>query len=102
MVASYISGFLIIGLIISDINNPFFSEVALGTESEAKNRSCSMVLCNTNYSEEEEEKYINILIRNRALGILLATPTIEDINIKKLSAKNYPFVLITRKVKGIN
>ena len=91
-----------IGLIISDINNPFFSEVALGVESEAKRRVYRVILCNTNYSEEEEERYINILIRNRATGLLLATPTIEDKNIKELLAKKYPFVLITRKVRGID
>lgn len=90
-----------IGLIISDITNPFFSEVALGVEAEAKKRNCNVILCNTNYDEAEEEKYINILIRNRALGLLLATPSINDKNIKHLLEINYPFVLITRKVKGL-
>jgi LacI family transcriptional regulator len=90
-----------IGLIISDITNPFFSEVALGVEAGAKKRNCNMILCNTNYDEVEEEKYINILIRNRAVGILLATPKIDDKNIRHLLEINYPFVLITRKVKGI-
>ncbi len=56
-----------IGLIISDITNPFFSEVALGVEEEAKKRKWHIILCNTNYDEEEEKKYIDILIRNRAL-----------------------------------
>lgn len=90
-----------IGLIIPDITNPFFSEVALGVEAEAKKRNCNVILCNTNYDEAEEKKYINILIRNRALGLLLATPSINDKNIKQLLEMNYPFVLITRKVKGL-
>ena len=68
-------------MIISDITNPFFSEVVLGVEAEAKNRNCNVILCNTNYDEAEEEKYINILIRNRALGILLATPKVDNKNI---------------------
>lgn len=90
-----------IGLIISDITNPFFSEVVLGAEAEAKKRNCNVILCNTNYDEKEEEKYINILIRNRALGMILATPMIDDKNIQSLLDTNYPFVLITRKVKGL-
>ncbi|MBA7548986.1 HTH-type transcriptional regulator DegA [subsurface metagenome] len=91
-----------IGLIISDINNSFFSEVALGVESEAKKRGYNVILCNTNYLEEEEKKYIDILIRNRATGLLLATPTLDDNNIKELLARKYPFVLITRKIKGLD
>ena len=90
-----------IGLIISDITNPFFSEVALGVEEEAKKRKCQVILCNTNYDEEEEKKYIDILIRNRAIGILLATPKIDDKNIETLLDLGYPFVLITRKVRGL-
>jgi len=91
-----------IGLIISDINNSFFAEVALGVESEAKKRGYNVILCNTNYLEEEEKKYIDILIRNRATGLLLATPTLDDNNVKKLLARKYPFVLITRKVKDLD
>lgn len=91
-----------IGLIISDINNSFFSEVAFGVESEAKKRGYNMILCNTNYLEEEEKKYIDILIRNRATGLLLATSTLDDKNIKELLDRKYPFVLITRKVRGLD
>jgi LacI family transcriptional regulator len=90
-----------IGLIISDITNPFFPDVALGVEAEAKKRNCNMILCNADYDEAEEEKYINILIRNRVVGILLATPKLKDKNINHLLEINYPFVLITRKVKGL-
>ena len=91
-----------IGLIVSDINNSFFSEIALGVESEAKKRGYNVILCNTNYLKEEESKYIDILIRNRATGLLLATPTLDDNNIEELLAKNFPFVLITRKVRGVD
>jgi LacI family transcriptional regulator len=91
-----------IGLIISDINNSFFAEIALGVESEAKKRGYNVILCNTNYLEEEEEKYINILIRNRAIGLLLATPTLNDNNVKDLLDRKYPFVLISRKVKDLD
>lgn len=90
-----------IGLIISDITNPFFPDVALGVEAEAKKRNCNMILCNAHYDEAEEEKYINILIRNRAVGILLATPKLKDKNINRLLEINYPFVLVTRKVEGL-
>ena len=37
----------IIGLIISDIRNPFFSEVARGVEDAAYSAGCDVVLCNS-------------------------------------------------------
>ncbi len=90
-----------IGVIVSDINNPFFSETVLSITEEAKTKDCEVILCNTNYLIEEEKRYIDILIRNRALGILLATPTVNDRNIDILIEKQYPFVLITREIKKL-
>jgi len=91
----------VIGLIVSDITNPFFAEVALGIEAEAKKRNCNIILCNTNYIEDEERKYIDILIKNRVLGMILATPKIDDKYIKSLVDIKYPCVLIARKVNNV-
>lgn len=90
-----------IGLIISDTSNPFFAEVVSGVEAEAKKRDCNVILCNTNYIETEEARYIDMLLRNRAIGILLATATINDYNVKHLIKINYPLVLIARGVKSV-
>lgn len=90
-----------IGLILADITNPFFAEVALGVENAAKKINCNVILCNTNYNQSEEKEYIDILLRNRAQGIILTTPNIDDANIRYLLNINYPFVLITRRVKGL-
>lgn len=89
-----------IGLIISDTTNPFFSEVTSGVEAEAKKNNHSIILCNTNYIEEEEKKYIDILIRNRVSGIILATATRNDKNVRYLLEIGYPLVLIAREVEN--
>lgn len=80
----------------------FFSEVALDVEAEAKSRNCNVILCNKNHVEEEEKKYIDILLRNRTLGILLATPTNDDKNIKYLVDIQYPFVFIGNDKRRVN
>lgn len=90
-----------VGIVVSDISNPFFSEIVLSITEEVKKHNCEVILCNTNYSVEEEKRYIDILLRNRALGIMLATPTIDDKNLFILVEKKYPFVLITREVKKV-
>jgi len=44
-----------IGLIIPDISNPFFAELALGVESFAKENGYCVFLCNTNWRYEREK-----------------------------------------------
>jgi len=91
-----------IGLIISDITNYFYTELVRHVEEAAKKRNCNIILCNTNYEEEEEKEYINILINKRAMGIILATSTVEDKNIKFLINEEFPFIVFGNKWKKIN
>ena len=91
-----------IGLIVSDISNPFFSEIASGAEMEAKKNSISIIFLNTNYDKDLERRDIDILIKNRVMGILLATPTTKDGNVLYLEEIGFPYVLLTRKVSGLN
>ncbi|MEJ2641804.1 MAG: LacI family DNA-binding transcriptional regulator [Desulfosarcinaceae bacterium] len=62
-----------IGLIIPDISNPFFPQVASGVEDAAKERGYSVFLCNTNYESEREAHYLKLLVEKRVDGIILAS-----------------------------
>lgn len=62
-----------IGLIIPDISNPFFPQVASGVEDAAKERGYSVFLCNTNYESEREAHYLQLLVEKRVDGIILAS-----------------------------
>lgn len=91
-----------IGLIISDITNYFYSEFVRHVEEATKKRNCNIILCNTNYEEQEEKKYIDILISKRAMGIILATSTVDDKNIRFLINEEFPFIVFGSKWKKIN
>ena len=62
-----------IGLIIPDISNPFFPQVASGVEDGAKEKGYSVFLCNTNYESDQEARYLQLLIEKRVDGIILAS-----------------------------
>jgi LacI family transcriptional regulator len=64
---------LSIGLIIPDISNPFFPQVARGVEDAAKERGYSVFLCNTSYDSDREAHYLNLLVEKRVDGIILAS-----------------------------
>ncbi|UCF96328.1 MAG: LacI family DNA-binding transcriptional regulator [Spirochaetaceae bacterium] len=61
-----------LGLIIPDITNPFYPEVARGIEDGAAEEGFSIFLCNTNWERERELEYLKLLAEKRADGIILA------------------------------
>ncbi len=62
----------IIGLIIPDIRNPFFTAVARGVEDIAYRHGYSLVLCNTDEDPTRERLYIDIMLAERVAGTIVA------------------------------
>lgn len=58
------------GLLISDVGNPFYSEVILGAEEVAMQNDYSIFLCNTSYDLERGMRYIHSLIDRSVDGLL--------------------------------
>jgi LacI family transcriptional regulator len=61
-----------IGLLIPDITNPFYPEVARGIEDAANETGYTIFLCNTNWKQEREENYLNVLHQKQVDGIIIA------------------------------
>jgi LacI family transcriptional regulator len=60
----------IIGLLVPNISNPYFNEMALIIEEYASKQGFSIFLCNTNDDFEKESNYINVLQGHRVAGII--------------------------------
>lgn len=60
-----------IGLIIPDIRNPFFTDIARGAEDKAVNEGYNIILCNTDESLYKEELAFNTLSEKMVDGIIL-------------------------------
>lgn len=92
----------VLGLIISDITNPFFTTIARGVEDTAIKNGFNIILCNTDEDPEKEERYIELLLRKRVDGIILSPSNCNKSNgISLILSKNVPLVLIDRCVKGL-
>ena len=63
----------ILGLIISDIGNPFFTAVARGVEDVAQRHGYSLVLSNTDENPEREAASLSVMAAERAAGVIVAT-----------------------------
>ncbi len=90
----------IIGLLISDIQNPFFMSLIQGVEDEAHRNSYSLLLCNSNEDPRREQQYLEVLCAERVAGAIIV-PTREDLKagIANFHKHNIPVVAVDRRIK---
>src|SRR5260370_14296653 len=60
-----------LGLVVSDIRNPFFAEVARGAEDAARAGNCDVVLCNSDLDADKQMQYVQSLLEKRIDGIMM-------------------------------
>jgi len=90
----------IIGLLITDIQNPFFTALVRGVEDVAQRNGFSLILCNSDEDPQKERQYIEVLCAEQVAGAII-TPTREQQRTLKLFQEhNVPIVTVDRKVKG--
>ncbi|TJX68863.1 LacI family transcriptional regulator [Soehngenia saccharolytica] len=85
-----------IGIIIPDVMNLFFSELARGIEDAAEKRGYSVILCNSDNNEEKEKKYIQVLQEKMVDGIIL-TASEKSVE-RSLNMRKIPMVLLDRDI----
>ena len=60
-----------LGLLVPDIVNPFFPEIARGAEDRARESGYSVIICNTDDDVDIENNYLNVLSEKMVDGIIL-------------------------------
>jgi LacI family transcriptional regulator len=87
-----------IGVIVSDIANPFFPDIVRAVEDSAQNAGYSVLLCNSDDNSEKESRYIELLLSKRVDGIILnKTPgPLSAAHRQLLTDQNVPLVLLMR------
>src|SRR5258706_11608813 len=60
-----------LALVVSDIRNPFFAEVARGAEDAAYAADYDLVLCNSDLDPEKQLRYVQSIMEKRVDGILM-------------------------------
>ncbi|MCY6369030.1 LacI family DNA-binding transcriptional regulator [Clostridium ganghwense] len=87
-----------IGIILPDIINPFFSEIARAIEDTANKLDYNVIFCNTDSNSKKEEKYIKLLISKLVDGVIFITGGGENKSLEILKSNNVPFVLVDRDI----
>jgi LacI family transcriptional regulator len=85
----------VIALVIPDIENPYFTEMARGVEDVAQGAGYSVVLCNTDAQIEKESTYLQIAMSEHMAGVILAAAS-DHSNLDEIIATKRPVVAVDR------
>jgi LacI family transcriptional regulator len=91
-----------IGLVVTDIENPFFPQLVSAIEAEATARGYGLLLCNTTDDEARELAALRLLVEQRVDGIMLASSRAMRRHAGLLRSLGLPVVLVnSRGVAGL-
>lgn len=91
---------LVIGLIIPDLQNPFFSEIARGVEDIAYSNNNAVMICNSDENPQKERFYIETLMAEQVSGFIVAQTTENKEYIQGLTDQEIPIVGVDRELDG--
>lgn len=86
----------LIGVLISDIANPFFSTVVRGVENGLSSNGYNILLCNSDSDPEKERKYLDVLISKRVDGLIVSSAGNTGEFFKNLEKTGVPIVFLNR------
>lgn len=86
-----------IGLLVPDISNPYFPEVAKGVEDKANKEEYTVFLCNTGWSTQKEIEYLKTLRDKRVAGVIIAASSVDTIKKVKALKLDCPIVFVSSR-----
>lgn len=84
----------LVGLLLPDITNPFFPQLARGAEDELQREGYRLIIGNSDEELEKELDYLQTFKQNQVAGILAAT---HYPDLPEYSGSLYPVVFLTDK-----
>lgn len=90
-----------LALVFTDITNPFFNILARGVEDAASSAGFNVIFCNTDESQEKEDRYIELLLQKQVDGILLVPADINSQSVHLIRRQKTPVVLIDRYLNDV-
>src|SRR3954452_1147101 len=89
-----------IGLLVTDISNPFFTSLVRGVEDVANAAGYGVMLCNTDENPDKELTYLRMLRRKRVDAIWMPSPGARQPLVDQLIGLEFPLVCFDRPPPG--
>jgi DNA-binding LacI/PurR family transcriptional regulator len=88
-----------VGLIVPDLENPFFTLLAKSAMVEARRHGCSLVVADTN-EEPLDESEVIAMTRERVDGLIIASSRLPDKSLRAVGADAH-LVVVNREIEGV-
>ena len=87
-----------LGLVVPDVANPFFAEVALGAEHVAYAEGYNVFLCNTEEDTRRELRVLASLEEKRVDGVVVCSSRLDDDELRAAVSRHPAVVLVNRRL----
>lgn len=88
-----------IGVIVSDVINPFFTSVVRGIEDGASEAGYSVIVCNSDEIPKKQDNYLHVLEENRVAGIIITPVAKRQGYLRTLiNERRFPIVIVNREI----
>ncbi len=87
----------LLGLVITDVSNPFFADVVKLVQQEAFLSGYSILLCHTNAAADIERQQVESLLRRQVDGVVIVPAAVDSPGVRKLQQASVPTVVITQQ-----
>lgn len=90
-----------LGIIIPTIVNPFYTQIVLGMETEARRQGFGVMLCNTLRDEELENSHLKSLFEKCIMGVALASVATDHESLRALQRMGLRVVVIDQEITEV-
>lgn len=84
------------GLLISDIQNPFFTALVRGVEDVTQRNGYNVILCNSDEDQEKERKYVELLCAEQVAGAIVVPASERSHSFEAFEEMGIPFIAVDR------
>jgi LacI family transcriptional regulator len=84
----------VIALIVTDIENPFYTAICRGVEDVARTAGYSVILCNADRDIRKEREYLRVVADQNASGVIISPASAPKTNISDLIARGLPVIAV--------
>ncbi|MFD6421320.1 LacI family DNA-binding transcriptional regulator [Streptomyces sp. NPDC060198] len=86
----------IMALLVLDMGNPFFVDVARGAERAARAAGLGVMVCNSDQNPRDEAEYLGLFAEQRVRGVLVTPADSDGSNLREFRRHGIPLVLVDR------
>ncbi len=91
-----------VGLVIADVANPWFGQLAAGVESVLAPAGFSVILANTNNSVEQERGAVRTLVQKQVDALVVASSSADGEHLRGVVARGIHVVLVDAVLPGLD